>query len=314
MVVGRQLCRAHRSSAAGFTLIELLVVIAIIAILAAILFPVFSQAREKARQAHCLSNQRQIGSALLQYAQDYDERFTWYYNYQHTKPMMAVYGPGAWALGYWFNNIYPYVKNYDMLKCTAKPGVKMFENAPHPFGGEEMTPFRRYRGYAFQWGHFAGCRGKTRVMAEFGAPSRAIAVGEAKPDPPWCGGWVNPEGGFEEGSDYAAWQDLQCGVGSHPRGGPDNPNLLDLFTTACLWATQWHVSRVHLRGIVTTFADGHAKWYPVDWNPRSARSVPWDPEASIPGSGPIYNKRLGEELWGHFSTTPTEAGSYAENC
>jgi prepilin-type N-terminal cleavage/methylation domain-containing protein/prepilin-type processing-associated H-X9-DG protein len=59
----------------GFTLIELLVVIAIIAILAAILFPVFAQAREKARQSACLSNMRQISSAMLMYAQDYDELF-----------------------------------------------------------------------------------------------------------------------------------------------------------------------------------------------------------------------------------------------
>ncbi len=59
----------------GFTLIELLVVIAIIAILAAILFPVFSQARDKARQAQCLSNSRNISMALYQYTQDYDEKF-----------------------------------------------------------------------------------------------------------------------------------------------------------------------------------------------------------------------------------------------
>src|SRR5437773_5196359 len=62
-----------RRRSAGFTLIELLVVIAIIAILAAILFPVFAQAREKARAATCISNSKQIGLALMMYAQDYDE-------------------------------------------------------------------------------------------------------------------------------------------------------------------------------------------------------------------------------------------------
>ncbi len=65
----------------GFTLIELLVVIAIIAILAAILFPVFAKAREKARQSSCLSNIKQISLAVLQYAQDYDETFPLLYDY-----------------------------------------------------------------------------------------------------------------------------------------------------------------------------------------------------------------------------------------
>jgi prepilin-type N-terminal cleavage/methylation domain-containing protein/prepilin-type processing-associated H-X9-DG protein len=75
----------------GFTLIELLVVIAIIAILAAILFPVFAQAREKARQATCLSNVHQLAQAALMYAQDYDERFIGFYTGSDRKMLLYPY-------------------------------------------------------------------------------------------------------------------------------------------------------------------------------------------------------------------------------
>ena len=88
----------------AFTLIELLVVIAIIAILAAILFPVFAQAREKARQASCLSNGKQLGLGLLQYVQDYDE----------TYPS----GSGSTFIGIgWAGEIYTYVKSTKVYSC-----------------------------------------------------------------------------------------------------------------------------------------------------------------------------------------------------
>src|SRR5436305_14577281 len=74
MVTSRVSRRPRRHWRGGFTLIELLVVIAIIAILAAILFPVFAQAREKARAATCVSNLKQVGNAMMMYVQDYDER------------------------------------------------------------------------------------------------------------------------------------------------------------------------------------------------------------------------------------------------
>jgi len=83
----------------GFTLIELLVVIAIIAILAAILFPVFAKAREKARQITCLSNEKQMGLGMLQYVQDYDE------TYPRGQYRDANFNPLNWE-----NAIYPYMK------------------------------------------------------------------------------------------------------------------------------------------------------------------------------------------------------------
>jgi len=95
----------------GFTLIELLVVIAIIAILAAILFPVFAKAREKARQSSCLSNMRQLGTALRMYCQDYDERYPLF---GYVIPGFSVPGAGGSADGsnvnMWRFWLMPYIK------------------------------------------------------------------------------------------------------------------------------------------------------------------------------------------------------------
>jgi prepilin-type N-terminal cleavage/methylation domain-containing protein len=91
----------------GFTLIELLVVIAIIAILAAILFPVFAQAREKARAVSCLSNCKQIGQALMMYIQDYDEMSVWFYNNQQRTAVANALGRDIPLSGYWYWNLYP---------------------------------------------------------------------------------------------------------------------------------------------------------------------------------------------------------------
>jgi prepilin-type N-terminal cleavage/methylation domain-containing protein/prepilin-type processing-associated H-X9-DG protein len=99
----------------GFTLIELLVVIAIIAILAAILFPVFARAREKARQSSCQSNLKQQAIGLAMYAQDYDEKVC--LNYQYMPQ------PNATMLAWWWDLIQPYVKNEQINVCPSQsPG------------------------------------------------------------------------------------------------------------------------------------------------------------------------------------------------
>src|ERR1043166_606039 len=125
---GRAAARTRRSSMRripkqAFTLIELLVVIAIIAILAAILFPVFAQAREKARMSVCISNMRQIGTGLMMYVQDYDE----------TYPYCRFHG----ALGFvdknidsWRNRLVPYLKNVDVMACPSNPNSRPVPGVP----------------------------------------------------------------------------------------------------------------------------------------------------------------------------------------
>jgi prepilin-type N-terminal cleavage/methylation domain-containing protein/prepilin-type processing-associated H-X9-DG protein len=129
----------NRASRQGFTIIELLVVIAIIAILAAILFPVFARAREQARKASCASNLKQIGLGLLQYAQDNDEAM----------PLFSLSGSGHNGyLGYagadgarWADSIFPYVKSTQVFDCPSEtkklatfPGGRFFGISTYCYG------------------------------------------------------------------------------------------------------------------------------------------------------------------------------------
>ncbi len=107
----------------GFTLIELLVVIAIIAILAAILFPVFAQAREQARKISCISNIKQITTAQIMYTQDYDEVYS-FCHYEFAGEQSVSTNSGYWSDITWVNRLQPYLKNSQVTVCPsgASPG------------------------------------------------------------------------------------------------------------------------------------------------------------------------------------------------
>ena len=149
----------------GFTLIELLVVIAIIAILAAILFPVFARAREKARQASCTSNVKQIMLGVIMYAQDYDEMLP---GRRKGTVGTPTFNCGAnWAL--WPELITPYVKNTQLFICPSNAGA---------------------RGYGWNYqnfGYFSGTSGYSstcgRAMAQVTQPAETIIIGD-NPDTP----------------------------------------------------------------------------------------------------------------------------------
>jgi len=154
----------------GFTLIELLVVIAIIAILAAILFPVFAKAREKARQASCLSNVKQIGVAVLQYCQDYDEKL----------PQGSCVGWNATSPNSHEMGLMPYIKNTQVFVCPSRQTYTLTNNLVTP-------PVTYPASYAFNY-LLASTSGGS--MAQIPAPAEMVYCVDALT--PWIDGdiWV----------------------------------------------------------------------------------------------------------------------------
>jgi len=190
----------------GFTLIELLVVIAIIGILAAILFPVFAKVREKARQASCQSNLRQIGLAIIQYNQDYDEKFfPWAVNNSGT-PVVAFWDgavdytkigtSGAFnpALG----TLQPYMKNGPILDCPSAASVLPY----NPADTSSIPPV--YTAYGINM-NLMYAPSSSAQLSQISSPADTIVMGDAATpaSPPNSGlkrvNYLGPGGGYFHG-------------------------------------------------------------------------------------------------------------------
>ncbi len=154
-----------RSKNAAFTLIELLVVIAIIAILAAILFPVFAQARDKARQTACLSNVKQIGTAFMMYAQDYDE-----YLPLTTYPVVA---------NTWTDQAQPYIKNRQVFRCPSDRSQNWTTPQATPSSILDPTPPVLRRASYFLNAYMSGSS-QYANLAGVAAPASVIYLGESQ--------------------------------------------------------------------------------------------------------------------------------------
>jgi prepilin-type N-terminal cleavage/methylation domain-containing protein/prepilin-type processing-associated H-X9-DG protein len=176
----------HRGKRPAFTLIELLVVIAIIAILAAILFPVFAQARAKARAISCLSNQKQVGLASMQYLQDYDEtvilmeaNYGASYLGNHTTPNQYNYtGVRDWRKQ-WPYIIQPYMKNFQALNCSEVPDDAGIGWAADPERGGLRGSSIVLNDTMASWGEPNGNGGALTMIAQIRKPAEMVHFADA---------------------------------------------------------------------------------------------------------------------------------------
>ena len=224
------LSQSQSKTRSAFTLIELLVVIAIIAILAAILFPVFARARENARRSSCMSNLKQIGLGVLQYVQDYDENY----------PLAVTGLTGASGTGTpvgWADSIQPYLKSTQIYQCPSD------SNGPNP---DPTQP-----GYTDYW-YNANMSSSMNGDAIVGNSNVAVSIAVLD------NATLTIMNGDGESANGTA--SYRCNGASST-----NPTQYNDVTKPVASTTQGYVSTTavvnrHLDGTNFLFADGHVKW------------------------------------------------------
>lgn len=256
----------------GFTLIELLVVIAIIAILAAILFPVFAQAREAARKTTCISNCKQLGLGFMMYVQDYDEQFPFV-----TCGDSYTGGCATWIRGSlpWTLTVQPYIKNFGLYTCPSDPDKACFSKPDNLGGYGQMLTFVNWPGavpgmqpaelarifpLSYATNYFlsrsslgGGAASGTINLAEIQAPAKLMLLSEY-------------------GKGTAPWSSTVYGT--------------YYMVPGYNAASRWVASKRHQKGRIFAFCDGHAKYVPditgalTDAQVQAAYravGVEWDP-------------------------------------
>ena len=244
---------------AGFTLIELLVVIAIIAILASILFPVFARARENARRTSCLSNMKQLGLAVLQYTQDYDERFVPQNIHTTGYSTAPPYSrPRGWA-----DALYPYTKSLQVFQCPSE------RQGPSEDPMDSVADPGSFSDYAINE-RIADAGGNGAALAsQIPRPSLTILL-------------TDSVGATSTATNEGCIVSVDCaavninGKALMPDTGGIAPNIPRPSEAR------------HLGGHNVGFVDGHAKWYKNNEAPDLRRPGVASGTVASPTSGTVY--------------------------
>jgi len=243
------------AAAAAFTLIELLVVIAIIAILAAILFPVFAQAREKARQSSCINNLKQIGLGMMQYVQDYDE------TYPHNAGATEVNNyPDINYLGqtvpfniHWQQQLFPYHKSWAIYLCPSDSNPLPAKINPGVSGYRSPADSSyAINSQLFQFGEVPRVTAGSLPAASLVSPAATYVVSEAGSTQEFFGYAGSCAGAGISRLNRVRFANVALSAERNScAGGTPDPGL---------FAGKEDARTRHQGGQVVLFADGHAKW------------------------------------------------------